>query len=239
MSALLRFIGVASVGCAVLSSASCESPTVPPRDEAYSFVFEGLGERLIYRWPDGEKIGVYVVPTTVSERAGVLEAAFRHTARVWNEASLYGEYEIVSSSLREADVVLAWANEPLPLDTSECPPFPSGAAWTTFCSDDAFEEIEAYPLLEGEHAQDGVHMIVQVLPSPTNIQIADALVAHEFGHVLGIGIHPCDLNDAGCSRRVGAFESLMFAGVPTQSTPSAADRETIEMLYHTEPDLTP
>ena len=239
MSALARFIGAAAIGCIALSTASCDAPTVPPRVSAYSFVFEGFGERLIYRWPDGEKIGVYVVPTNVSEREGVLEEAFRHTAQVWNEASLYGEFEIVASSLREADVVLAWANEPLPLNTDDCPPFPSGAAWTTFCSDDQFEEIEAYPLAEGDHAQDGVHMIVQVLPSPTNIEAANALVAHEFGHVLGIGIHPCDLNDAGCSRRVGAFESIMFEGVPTRSVPSAADRETIEMLYHTEPDLTP
>ena len=239
MSARRGTLGGAALTAAVMSFAGCEAPTVPLRDEAYSFVFEGFGERLIYRWPDGERIGVHVVPPTDPERAGVLEAAFRHTASAWNEAALYGEFELVPASLEEADVILAWANQTLPIDVSSCPPFPSGSAWTTFCSDDEFEAIQYYPLTEGEHDEDGVHMIVQVLYSPANIDQVAALVAHEFGHVLGIGTHPCDYADAGCERGEGAYASLMYAGIPVQSAPSRADRETVELLYHTVPDLTP
>ena len=224
--------------CAVALTA-CEAPTVPLRDIPYDFVYDGFAERVIYRWPDGEKIGVYVVPTNDPARAGLLEAALRHTANAWNDAILYGEYEIVAAELEQADVILAWANESLPVDTDACPPAPGGAAWTTFCADNELEEIAAYPLTSGQHREDGVHMIVQAVYSPASADLLGALVAHEFGHVLGIGTHPCDLAQPGCPRGPGANESLMFEGIPQRSTPSAADRETVELLYRTRPDLTP
>lgn len=225
----------------VVLLAACDSPTVPPRLIAYQFAYEGFVERVIYRWPDGQTIGVHVAPTGETERDALLEAAFRHTAQAWNDAVLYGEYRLEAAPLQRADVILAWANHALPIDTSECPPSPDGFAWTTFCANSTGTAIAAYPLTVGQHVEDGVHMIVQVLqtelePDPDRVA---ALVAHEFGHVLGIGTHPCRLSDSGCTRRQGAHESLMYLGIPERSTPSAADRSTIELLYHTRPDLTP
>ena len=239
--------------CALLGA--CDSPTVPPRVSAYEFTYEGFGERLIYRWPDGERIGVYVVPDADPERRAVLEAAVRHTMDVWNDAILYGEYRIELAPLERADVVVAWANTLLPIDVSDCPPSGIGSSWTTFCtdttidlsevaeSDTPVEGISGYPLLEGEHAEDGVHMIVQVIDDPLNVGLVPALIAHEFGHVLGIGTHPCHAGEGFCTgeigRRQGTHASLMFEGVPERADPSSSDRETIQLLYHVVPHLTP
>lgn len=234
----------ALAGAALLQA--CDSPTVPPRLIAYDFAFQGFGQSLIYRWPTGHTIGVHVLATGDADRDALLQNAFRHSADAWNDAVLYGEYRIEQTALENADVLLAWTNETLPLDTSGCPPFPDGFAWTTFCADttgpargDSLDLITAYPLASGAHRRDGVHMIVQVLQTQTDPARVAALVAHEFGHVLGIGTHPCRLPQSGCSRRHGAHDSLMYSGLPERSTPSAADRSTIEVLYHTRPHLTP
>lgn len=251
---MMRRAGVLPIAAVALSSAlaaACESPTVPARTIAYDFVFEGFGERLIYRWPTGSTIGVYVVPGSDAATTAELEAAFDHMAAAWNDAVLFAEYRLVRTAVEDADVVLAWANTTLPIDTDECRPVAIGAAWTTFCLDDGvtpqdvaaadrpIEGIYAYPLVEGEHNRDGVHMIVQVLDNPTTDGRVAALVTHEFGHVLGIGTHPCRLDEAGCTRRDGAHESVMYGGLPERDTPSAADRSTIEVLYHTRPHLIP
>lgn len=247
MSRLNRIIrsGAALV---LLAAAACETPTIPARTTAYNFV---TPEGIIYRWSDGASIGVYVVPTSDPARAGLLEAALRQGADAWNDASLFGEFEIVTSDLDEADVVLAWANETLPLNTAGCPPAPGGVAWTTFCLDDGvtvdevlsspttMRAVYGYPLTDGEHREDGVHMIVEVLYNASNTDQVAGLVAHELGHVLGIGRHPCDYDDASCDRGYGAFESLMYVGIPERSTPARADRETVELLYRTRPHLVP
>jgi hypothetical protein len=228
---------------ALLSAAllfACDSPIVPPRLVAYQFAYRDFGPPIVYRWPDGHRIGVHLVPASDAEGTAMLGRALDHTIAVWNDAVLYGEYRIERVGIERADVILAWANEPLPVDVTDCPPLPFGAAWTTFCADESGEAIDFYPLLSGDHREDGVHMIVQILrdaaDSPERLC---GLVAHEFGHVLGIGTHPCRLADVGCGRRDGAHTSIMFTGIPEISTPSSADRSTVELLYHTTPDLTP
>ena len=241
---MIQRLGALVAMCAALGSTACESPTVPPRIIAYQFALEGFAEPVVYRWPDGHTIRVHVLPSDDPELARLLDDAFAHTARVWNDAVLYGEYRIERAPLERADVVIAWANQTLPLDTEGCHPLPAGAAWTTFCRDLQDPAlIHTYPLLEGEHEEDGVHMIVQLLSDQADAERVAALVAHEFGHVLGIGTHPCDFADAFCERRRGdqrgADDSLMFEGIPDRLTPSPADRATIEVLYHTTPDLTP
>lgn len=230
-------LGLAAVSLCV---PACDAPTVPVRVVAYQYAYEGLGEPLVYRWPVGHTIRVHVVPTADPDERAALQAAFEHTADVWNDAVLYGQYRLEAAPLDRADVVLAWSGDPLPLDVSECAPLPFGLAWTTFCTDSSRTAIGVYPLTVGEHREDGVHMIVQVLRSETTIlDRVPALVAHEFGHVLGIGTHPCRFDSLGCAAGEGAHSSLMFAGVPDEVAPTAADRATIELVYHTSADLTP
>ena len=82
-------------------------------------------------------------------------------------------------------------------------------------------------------------MIVQALYNGSNTGQVRGLVAHELGHVLGIGRHPCDYDDAACANGFGARESVMYIGAPQRDSPSRADRETLELLYHTRPHLVP
>ena len=238
---------LASAALALVASAACDTPTVPARTAAYNFV---TPQGVIYRWATAERIGVYVVPTTDPERAGLLESAFEQASREWNDAVLFGEFEMVAADLEDADVIIAWANEPLPVNTTGCPPAPGGVAWTTFCldgvtvdsllaSDTTMKAVYGYPLNVGQHREDGVHMIVQVLYNASNTDLVAGLVTHELGHVLGIGSHPCDYADASCDRGYGAFESVMYVGLPERSTPSRSDRETVELLYRTRPYLVP
>jgi hypothetical protein len=241
---MLRLGGAVTALAVGIIATSCDSPTMPQRVLAYQFTWEGPSQRIIYRWPDGHTIRVHVVQSPDPERREVLNDAVRHAARVWNDAVLYGEYRIELAPLERADVIVAWQNEPLPIDTDECPPVPGGFAWTTFCQDTVdLSRMVAYPLLEGEHHEDGVHMIVQVIDDPLTEGHIPALVAHEFGHVLGIGTHPCHFGALGCTgndgRRRGAHASVMFEGLPEQDAPSQADRETVQLLYHTTPHLVP
>jgi len=68
-------------------------------------------------------------------------------------------------------------------------------------------------------------MIVTVDPSRLLAnQTLEALVAHELGHVLGIGSHSGDAED------------LMFAA-PRVESPSAADARTLRVLLHEPSEL--
>lgn len=225
---------------ALLAGTACESPTLPPRFIAYSYAFTGFGLPVVYRWPVGEEIGVHIVPAADADSHAALVAAFEHAARAWNATVLYGQFRLERAPLERADVVLAWVEDPLPVVTDDCPPLSFGAAWATFCANEANDAIGTFPLAEGEHASDGVHMLVQVLGSERAIpgRVA-ALLVHEFGHVLGIGTHPCRWQQTGCATREGASASVMFSGIPDRLTPSSADQATIELLYHTPADLTP
>jgi predicted Zn-dependent protease len=59
----------------------------------------------------------------------------------------------------------------------------------------------------------------------TSQESLNAVVAHEFGHALGIGAHSDDARD------------LMF-GLPTVSAPSARDRGTLRFVLGQRPGLT-
>ena len=234
-----RGVAAAAAMAAVLAGA-CDSPTVPVRVVAYQYAYEGLGEPVVYRWPVGHTIRVHLVATADPADASALREAFDHAVAAWSDAVLYGQYRFSASSLEEADVVLAWSGDPLPLDVSDCAPLPFGLAWTTFCTDSSGTAIDAYPITTGQHRDDGVHMIVHVLRSESAIPGRVAgLVTHEFGHVLGIGTHPCRFDSPGCVAGEGAHESVMFAGVPERDSPSSADRATVELLYNTNADLLP
>jgi len=72
-----------------------------------------------------------------------------------------------------------------------------------------------------------VRMVVSVQGSEaTDPAGLKRVVLHELGHVLGIGRHSPNMDD------------VMEAHAPVDRL-SAADRATIQVLYHVEPDIVP
>ncbi len=219
------------IALACMALAACDSPTLPPRSDSEVYEFRLLNDTLhVFHWPAGSQVRVYIHGNR-ADRADSLARSFARGAAQWNGFALFGEYELVRvSALADADVVLRWSDEFAPVDVSKCPPVFSNGV-TTFCIDD----LDARPLRLASFAQlppagtgaGHVKMLVTILASQAAIPgRIDVLVAHELGHVLGIGRHSPNASD------------LMFAD-PTRATLSRRDVATVQVLYHTKADILP
>lgn len=214
----------------VLSVAGCESATVPARDGISLYDFRLItpeADSLVLRWPVGSTIRVYVNRGTDPERFDALRSAFASGAEAWQAAALYGEYEITEvNSPDNADAVLTWSGDLLPVVVSDCAPGGS-RAYTTFCLDDSGEHLRPFPLANSDRTGT-VRFLLTVRSTEGGEQArVNALVAHELGHLLGIAQHSRVQTD------------LMHEDQVSLSVPNARDRATVQVLYHTRPDITP
>lgn len=215
----------------LLLPAACEGPTVPPKliDDIYPFHL-ATDPPSVLRWPSGTRIRVHVEGAAGTREEG-LTSAFEEGAAEWNRHALYGEYEVVrASSVLDADVLLRWSDELAPVDLTDCTPLVSVAV-TTFCLDDEdATRLESFPLLPpNDDVASDVRIVISVLGTQVSqpYSVVRGLVTHEIGHALGIAQHSSHPND------------LMAAGEVTRVTLSARDAATIQILYHTVPDITP
>jgi hypothetical protein len=210
--------------------AACDSPTLPPRSDTQVYEFRLNSDTLrVFHWPAGTQVRVFVYATR-DDRRDSLAASFERGAAEWNRYALFGEYHLVrASTLEAADVVLRWSDDLAPVDDSVCPPVYSNGV-TTFCIDDLDAtplRLAPFPLRTSTGGDSDVRMLVTILASQATIPgRIDQLVAHELGHVLGIGRHSPVESD------------LMFAN-PTRATLSRRDVATIQVLYHTAADVFP
>jgi predicted Zn-dependent protease len=220
---------VALIPVAALSLAGCEGPTVPPNTTADIYDYRLMTTPpAVIRWPSGTRVRVYVAGAA-GTREDMMSASLARGAAEWNRHAFYGEYELVrATSIRDADVVLRWSDEPSPVDMSECQPELANAV-TTFClSDDDPTRLHVFLIAADNESPGSVRFVITVLGTQSgNPDAVARLVLHELGHVLGIGRHSPDSSD------------LMSAGVPTRSTLSVADIATVQVLYHTQPHITP
>ncbi|MGH7535583.1 MAG: hypothetical protein ACREMG_08350, partial [Gemmatimonadales bacterium] len=146
-----------------------------------------------------------------------------HMARaigVWEAAFLYGEFagELVSDSTTADVIVRAGAPTGMRLATSHrlaaVAPECSGATDIALSPDHTQLELPVRIYLDPRSD-----------PSAPGLAQCLALTAiHELGHALGIFQHSLDSDD------------IMFFD-PSVALPSERDRETIEVLYHTPPNL--
>jgi predicted Zn-dependent protease len=215
---------------AVVAMTACEGPTIPPATSAEVYDFRLMTDPLsVLRWPSGSRVRVHVEATT-SERALLLENALARGTAAWNTHALYGEYELVrATSLREADVLLRWSDEPAPVELSDCQPEVSIAV-TSFClSDEDPQRLYTYPLLPPHaDASSSVRFVITILGGLAGQEtFVQDLVMHELGHALGIAQHSPDPDD------------LMTVGSPPRRSPSPRDIATVQVLYHTRPDIVP
>lgn len=213
----------AAVLAAVVFVCACDAVTLPGHDEADIYAFETATDPpIIYRWPLGAEIRVLIMGGA-SDRAVLLADAFADGATAWNRATLWGEYRLAfAEDLTDADVVLRWSDVPLPVDLAGCP---IGAAngVTTFCLEDG--GLQTFPALDG--GPGGVKMVVTISSSPAAAARARELVAHELGHVLGIGTHSPNADD------------LMWGSTLSTAVPGPRDAATVRVLYHTRADVLP
>lgn len=213
---------------ALLPMLACEGPTVPPNTPAdiYDFRLQTTPPEVL-RWPSGSRIAVHAADVAGS-RAGVLANGLAGGAAIWNRHALYGEYELETvSSVRAADVLLQWSDEPSLVDMTDCPSVVAIAV-TTFCraaDDDA--RLHVFPLLPPVD-DSSVRFVITILGTlATDTVAVEKLIIHELGHALGIGQHSPNPQD------------MMAQGLPVRRTLSLRDIATIQVLYHTRPHMTP
>lgn len=202
---------------------ACDSATMPGYEDADVYEFRLLADPpLVLHWPLGSEIRVYVNGGT-GDRAALLTSAFTTGARAWNRVALWDEYRLeFASGPDDADVVLTWSDLPEIVDLDGCPQEAANAV-TTFCVDD--DGLQTFPLIDGEGGR--VKMVVTVNASPGAVSRVRELVAHELGHVLGIGAHSDDAAD------------LMWGSTLNTDVPGPRDAATVRVLYHTHADVQP
>lgn len=212
--------------CAIL--AACDSPTVPERFLRDVYDFRLLTpEPVTFRWETNSTVSFFVVADPGSaERTQDLRDAVMHGIEVWNTATLYGEVELIEAgSLEDADVVVEYSHVASPLELSSCTPS-GGLAVTTFCLTSDGSNLRPFPFASGGSSRAKFVVTVRVTQQTSALDVR-RLVTHEIGHVLGIGQHS------------GKQTDLMFGGALSRDDPSPADRATLQVLYHTRPDITP
>jgi predicted Zn-dependent protease len=194
----------------ITALAACADITPPRRTAAYPFDLAGD----VFHWPqDRVPVRHYADPR------GAMPALVTAALRVWEARFLYGEFRavLVSDSLA-ADVIVAWADSVPP----NVPPDTAGAVGA--CGGVTFFTVDSTDTMEGP-----IHVEVRVNPGFTLAQVAACLprvTRHELGHALGILPHSPDSAD-------------LMHGTPSVDLPSARDRVTAEVLYHTAPTIRP
>jgi predicted Zn-dependent protease len=232
LSSLASVASLASLGFLTLL-AGCDGVTVAPRSSTEVYDFRLQSDTFhVFHWPAGKNIKVYINAPADAALAATLTGAFEHGAEQWNAYAMYGEYRLTrTTSIEDADVLLTMSNDVSPVNTDGCPPILTSGS-TTFCLQDptaATLHLAGYPLAPpADTSARNVKMLVTILTSQAGVAgRINILVAHELGHVLGIGRHSPDPGD------------LMAAGVPVRSTLSRRDIATVQVLYHTVPDILP
>jgi predicted Zn-dependent protease len=219
---------VVAVGAALLAGSACDSPTVPADTASYDPRFPGTsGERLVYHWPLGRAIGVYVDPRGAP--AGLdLAAAVRDGGDHWATVVFYREFTLrLVGDAAAADVIVHFDAAP-PLLSPVCPStavIAGPAGVTTACPDESRREFVPFEFADGQASH--VKMDVTISSDPAVVPNAARLltiVTHELGHVIGIGAHSPNNLD------------IMF-GAPTERFPGAGDARTLRWVLHQPVDL--
>lgn len=216
-----RWLAVLAVSLVVTS---CDSPTVPEQ----SFAFDPrLPGGLVYHWPVGATISVYVDPAEwpggIDPEAAVLEAF-----RQWDEVAHYRDFSLrIADTPANADVIVHHYQAPFLVDVSECSyPDAGGSGVTFFCPNEALDALEVLPLLSGGAGR--VKMDVRVgSPGSLTQGSVQPYVTHEMGHVLGIGAHSSEPTD------------LMYVGALTVSEPTERDARTLRWVLRQPVDVRP
>jgi hypothetical protein len=213
----------AAAGLALLAGllAGCDAPTLARPVFAYDPTSLTAGQ--LYRWPGGSTVKVWFIQPndlTRDVRVAVLAAMTE-----WNDLPLFGEYRLEpAATLADANILVLDQSTALPVvPATACPFDPRGSAgYTYFCP----EGGRAVRLAAVGGGTTRTSVVIRLDVGRTSSQEAlNAVVAHEFGHALGIGGHSPNALD------------VMF-GAPTVSVPTNRDAQTLQYLLGERPRFT-
>lgn len=208
----------------LVSIVSCDAPTLLRPDAGYDPTT--LTNGLLYRWSSGKTVRVWVVRDgTASDD---LSVAVRQAIARWNGVRQFAEFTLVAAtSIQEAEVVVYDRVSAMPVQAGACTFDPrNSAGYTYFCPVAIASGSTAARLDLSSGVTSNVSVVIRVDRGRVDSQRAySAVVAHEFGHALGIGAHSDLATD------------LMF-GLPAVEEPSARDVATLRYLLGQRPALT-
>jgi predicted Zn-dependent protease len=202
-------------------AAGCSEPAAPRVDPPAYDPTQLTG--MLYRWPTGTTIAVYVDPTAVG--AGIdLAGATATGMQAWKSALGGSQFAFrTAASAADADVIVHVSNAPRLVGLAGCSEPPVFAGGVTFLCP-ATDTALTLPLLSG--AKGRVKIDITINPSAVStLNPLAALVTHELGHAVGLGGHSPDAGD------------VMFAA-PAVSVPSARDITTLKWVVRQRAELT-
>lgn len=215
---------IAIAAMMLVAVASCDAPTLLRPERGYDPTT--LTNGLLYRWSSGKSVRVWVVSDGTA--GDDLATAVRQAIVRWNDVRQFAEFTLVAaSSLQEAEVVVYDRLSSMPVQAASCAFDPrNSAGYTYFCPGSSETGSSAARLATIAGGPSTVSVVIRVDRGRVDSQRAyAAVVAHEFGHALGIGAHSDLATD------------LMF-GLPTVEGPSARDIATLRYLLGQRPALT-
>lgn len=210
-----------AIAAAVLTLASCDSPTMTAFDPAYDPTT--LTSGLFYHWPPGHDVTIYV-DLSQAVAGTDLDAAVREGIAAWTSAGLLGEIRMrVVTDLRAANVIVHHSAATRLWQTEGCEPIPTSAGGATyFCVEETLDAV-TFDLNDGSDGRAKMDVSVNRGAVDTDAEFR-AVVIHELGHVLGIGGHSPNATD------------LMF-GSPQQGTPTLDDIRTLRYVLAHKADV--
>jgi hypothetical protein len=201
----LIFLTACSESAPTYPSAPAWDPSVQLDDSTF----------VIYHWPLGKIISIYP-DTSNAPVGGNLPDELVLATQAWSRVISHGEFHFaLVDDPHQADVVVQYSSSnPLVQIPAGCPRG-GGAGVTVLCI--AGRDVRPLSFVPAVGGDSHVKMAVSVrYDDPAEFH---KLVAHELGHVLGIGRTSPDSQD------------LMFI-LPGSATPTAADTQTLLYLLH-------
>ncbi len=197
----------------LVAAAAC-TDAAAPRVDPPAYDPTQLSGGVVYRWPTGTTISVFVDPTAVSgvDLAGATAAGMA----AWKSALGGSEFAFrTSTSAADADVIVHVSAAPRLVALAGCADPPAFAGGVTFFCP-ARDSALTLPLSGASAGH--VKMDITINPAATNTaNPLSALVTHELGHAVGIGGHSPNALD------------VMYAS-PAVTAPSARDIATLRWV---------
>jgi len=192
---------------------ACDTPTVPADAPAYeASALTGF----TYHWGPGRTLSILVddaaAPPGTDLRRDVHDGMTQ-----WARAVRLGEirWTLVADPTL-ADLIIRHTTTPTRIGEVPCPRFGLLAAGVTFfCVTDG-QQARTLPLLSGDPSRVKMEVIVNRARADDDEHFR-AIILHELGHVLGLGVHSSTSTD------------VMFS-FPRRTTPSADDARTLRHL---------